>query len=445
MPTPIKATISGSSSSTVLGLNKYQSTFQFWLKTMEDLEPGFCDKNGYLYEKFDGNAATRFGHAFELANIEITENKLGCVITDQERVFTETYNGVPLSSHVDGLIEIDGKTVLFEGKTTTERAFNSKWDIATNGIPKVYMTQLQHNMFLSGTDEAIISVLVFPFVPADMEKKGYEVCIEDGEYFICHKDVDIAFDVFTDWAEPLSLMGYHHIFKIKRDEELIQEMLNRYESFWTNHVLTKTPPSITGYDDIKHLIASPSGEIEATEEMKELWSEKCDIENEIKSLLDRKDAIKDSFSVLIQKEIESKNIKEGHEDKKLNIYAGALKLGSITRGVTRTSVNKKMVAKVKDDYPEIYETMKKTTFLDLLSEEIDLTDKQAEKLESVDNRKDGEKFLKSLKLTKLLSKDSIIKTLEKNKPELYEILHNNSFIEETTPTSVLRLTKNSEE
>lgn len=442
MPLPIKATISGSSSATVLELNKYQSPLEFYLKTMEDLHPGYCEENNHEYEPFTGNAATRFGHAFESANIAITEDKLNCKIIDQERVFKETYNGVPLSSHVDGITEIDGKKVLFEGKTTTERAFNEQWNIELNGIPKNYLCQLMHNMYLADLDEAIISVLVFPFVPAVMEKQGFKIVpYGNNDYRIGSDKVFDNIDIVNPytWAESLSSMGYHHVFRIKRDDELIQEMLNRYELFWNNHILTKTPPPVQGYNDIKWLIASPCGEIEATPEMMSLWSEKCDIENEIDDMKKRIVDIKNNFAVLIQKEIESKNIKEGHEDRKLNIYSGRRKLGSITKAYPRTQVKKSAVEHIKMDNPGLYETMKKTTFLDLMSEDIPLTAKQEEKFQ------DLQKFLKSQKLTKLLSKDSIVKSLQKQKPEIYNFFLENSIIEETTPKSSLRLTKNNEE
>lgn len=458
--------ISASRGAAICGASKYKTPFVAWLEIMEERQPGFCFKNGYeapiridpwelpLNPK---HAAMRWGLAFEDAICDIVGE-----VTDREKFCVHPEHDF-ITCHLDGI-----KTgINQENKTAFIMAYEKGWgEPGSNMVPKDYLIQSQTQMMCNGGEMTDFNALVFPKAPAEWEKMGYRVK-QDSE-FLRLPDKKGVF--LTNFAKNLKQLGYFHQYHVEANKELQDEILKIYTTFWNENVLKEVPPPINGYDDIKWLIASPEGEIEATPAMKSLWSEKCDIENEVKSLLDRKDEIKDNFAKLIQIEIESKNVKPGHEDKKLNIFAGALRLGSITRGVTKVSVNKKMVTKIKDDSPALYEEMKKITFLDLMGEELDLTVKQKEKMDYIDSRvsgiecavlngevvddfkgliedlgKEQSKILKSFKLTKILSKDSIIKNLQKVKPEIYNVLYENSIIEETTPKSVLRLTGNKED
>lgn len=282
MPTPIKATISGSSSATVLGLNKYQTPFEWWQNTMESIEPGFNSLQGYvLPDPFEGNASTRFGHAFESATIALTEEKIGFPITDRERVFSTIENeGTkhlhPLSCHVDGLIDtaiqVDGdgfqKRVLYEGKTTTQQAYRNGWDEEKNIIPRNYLLQVHHNMYLSGASEAIVSVLIFPETPDAWEEMGWEVDPDGEDYFLYREWYsDDKSEKFSQrikprlWARTLSDMGFHKIYRIPRNDELIDAMLEKYSSWWERHIIGRTAPEPMNVDDIKRMCPNVSGTI----------------------------------------------------------------------------------------------------------------------------------------------------------------------------------------
>ena len=184
-----------------------------------------------------------------------------------------------------------------------------------------------------------------------------------------------------------------------------------------------------------------------------------DIDNEIDSMVERKKEIKNNFAGWVQSEIQSKNIKPGNEKRKLNIYAGPRKLFSITRAFPGLSVNKGMVAALKEDDPQMYEIMKKTSFADIMPDELELTEKQLEKINCSDEAVEAvlagtilgadfkklsdqrTKAVKSLKLTKLLSKDSIMKHLEKHKPEMFKMFYERGIVEQTSPKSTLRISK----
>jgi hypothetical protein len=290
MPKPIKATISGSGAATVLGFNPYQTPLEFWQNIMEQLHPGFNEEHNYTLPIFEGNASTRWGHAFEDACTELTAQKIESKITDQEKTFTKTVNGVSLSCHVDGLIDVfwppktpvleklkiadtleltKHRKTLYEGKTTTPYAFKMWGEPGTDKIPRHVMCQVQHNMYLTGAKKAVVSVLVFPEHPEKWEDMGWQVCEPDS--------IRKSYDIYTygntngteygsgeyinpiNWATTLSQMGYHHLYYIDRNDELINEMLKKYKEFWDKYVLTKTPPKPMNLDDLKRLYPEPVG------------------------------------------------------------------------------------------------------------------------------------------------------------------------------------------
>lgn len=464
---PIPTGISASRGAAIFNLTpKYKSPLVAWIELMEQLQPGFCAANGYelpvripeweepLNPKM---ASIRFGHAFEDAICDLTGG-----ITDREKFYQNDSHGFPMTCHIDGLK--NGRVQ--ENKTAFDMAFKMGWgEPGTDMVPESYQVQIQQQLYLTGLKHGDFNVLVFPKSPAEWERMGYRVKLVNGRFLVFlnnHKHSST-----NDFAFNLSLLGYFHHFHVESNPSTQKTMIENYKLFWNDNVLKEVPPPVNGYDDIKWLIAAPEGEIEASKEMKELWSEYVDIDNEIESMVERKKEIKDNFAGWVQKEIESKNIKPGNEKRKLNIFAGPRKLFSITRAFPGLSVNKSMVAALKEDDPQMYEIMKKTSFADIMPESLLLTDKQKEKLLSIDEkiremdeillsdnpmtddiikeiktiRADHGKLLKSLKLTKLLSKDSIMKHLEKHKPDMFKMFYERGIVEQTSPKSTLRISK----
>jgi predicted phage-related endonuclease len=438
--------ISASKGDAVLGISKYKEPIEVWLEIQEQLHPGFCEENNKIKpERIDPwleplnpkYASLRWGLAFEDAICDLVGD-----VTNREKVYIHPEHDF-ISCHVDG--EKNGRNQ--ENKTAFDMAFKMGWgEPGSDMIPKGYGVQTQTQMMLSGQEWTDVNVLVFPKSPGEWEKMGYRVDM-DGTITAPH----ISMSTF-EFARNLHDLGYFHQYHVKADPELQAEILKQYLEFWNENVLKQIEPTIKDHNSIKWLFASPEGEIEATQEMTNLWDEKCSTENEIKSMQDRIFEIKRNFAQLIQIEYSKKNVKEGAEDNKLVIYAGSRKLASITRPKPSTKISAKMVDRLKDDNPKLYEEMKKTTFMDIT--EILLTEKQSEKVLEADKQLDGvlgkctkdvQKILKSLKLTKILSKDSILKTIQKNKPELYKALYENSIVEETEGTSRLTMTKNEEE
>ena len=271
---PIPTGISASRGSAILGVNKYKSPLVAWLELMEQLKPGFCAGNGYELPKRGDEwsepldpkmASIRWGHAFEDAICDLVGG-----ITERELYIENNTHGFPMTCHLDGMK--NGRVQ--ENKTAFDMAFKMGWgEPGSDMIPESYQTQVQHQMYLTGINNADVNVLVFPKSPAEWEKMGYKIGDADHQTVYYKKDNFSCSYSTTRFAEDLQDIGYFHKFHVQSNPATQKAMIENYKLFWNDNVLKEVPPPVNGYDDIKWLIAAPEGEIEASKEMKELWSE----------------------------------------------------------------------------------------------------------------------------------------------------------------------------
>ena len=420
---PIPVGIGASRGAAVLGLSKFKSPLAAWLEIMEARKPGFCEANGYELpragdewgEPLDPKMAPiRWGHAFETAICDMVGG-----ITDREQFLVHPDHDF-ITCHLDGLKD----DRVQENKTAFDMAFKMGWGKPGSAeIPDGYQIQVQHQMLLAGVDRADVNVLVFPKSPAQWEAEGYRV----GPYGrAVQKDNDLF--VTFGWAVALKKLGFFHQFHVEANQMLQKEIVDRYLAFWVDNVVREMPPPIEGYSDIKWLFPSPEGEIEASTEIAELWSELIDGEDEIASIQARNSEIKGQFVRFAEEAKRKRGIKNGNEKGKLNIYHGARKLFSISRRAPRYRVSKSTTETISEDSPELYERMKKTSFLNLIGPEF--TEKQAEAVSAADGTSEAaKKVVEKFKLTKLLSRQSIISALKKREPELYEAMKNHRILE----------------
>ena len=286
MPLPIN--ISASRGAAILGLSAWSTPVQVWLQIMESRYPGFCEKHNYQLPEFEYNAAMRWGHAFESSIIELAENKIGIEIVEREQLYTKDF----LTCHIDGRYHIGD--VLHEGKTTNFRYYRENFgEPGTDRVPVEYQIQCQHQMICTGAEKVILSVLVFPRMVTDFEEMGINVEQDStGDYWI---KSDTFVNLCTVWARVLNEMGFFHQYEIIANRDLQSLMIEKYNDFWNNHVLTGIPPEAKSYDDIRALVREPIGTIIANDEIVRLMSEFKNIGSEISTtgpLAKRREQIK---------------------------------------------------------------------------------------------------------------------------------------------------------
>lgn len=251
---PIPTGISGSRAAAIIGLSKYSTPFTVWQDIMEKLEPGFNAKKGYIYEPFQGNVSTEFGHAFESAVINLTEQKTGHTITDRESIHSiNDYT----TCHIDGVINGE----LFEGKTANNRVFGMDWgEPGTDRIPQSYAVQIQHNLMCAGLNRATMSVLVFPTTVQEFEKEGWQAHYDqlNGVHFLKNHETDQIIDPL-EWAKVFAQIGNFHTYHIEAKPDTHKILKELYEEFWNKYVLGKIPPDAVDYQDIRRLFSAPKG------------------------------------------------------------------------------------------------------------------------------------------------------------------------------------------
>jgi hypothetical protein len=285
--------ISASRGAAILGLSEYQTPLEVFQKIMEEREPGWNARGGYVMPPEPDNAAIRWGTAFESAVIELAERAVGKRIKYREEFFTSGFDGsprkegdAPLTCHVDG-VYLDDKggisDTLHEGKTTSAFTYREKWgEPGTDRIPRTHQIQVQHQMLCTGAEEAVVSILVFPETPDAWEKMGWVVKDENllqNENKKCHLSYGLA--EIKIWAWTLCEMGYFHQYPCAAKLNAQQMMVEKYREFWEKHVLTGIPPEPRNYEDIKRLFPEPVGTIVCDEELESWWLEYGSIREEI--------------------------------------------------------------------------------------------------------------------------------------------------------------------
>jgi hypothetical protein len=274
--------ISGSRIAAILGESEYKTEVDIWLDILSEIDPEFVKK--YNYEKFEGNASTRFGTAFEDSLISLTQKKLSCEIKDREKFFCVGNR----TCHIDGIIsgeKLYEGNKLYEGKTSFEMAFRNKFGTPdTDRIPREYMIQVQHNLDLCGLKESVMSVLVFPKSPEEWEEMGWQVewCAEGYILKRYNEDKTVKNCLSPGfWADVLFQMGYFHNYYIQENKD-VQKMLKELsEEWWQKHIIERKEPEPKNYEDLKMLIPEPVGTILADDELEKWAVEYREITKEI--------------------------------------------------------------------------------------------------------------------------------------------------------------------
>ena len=293
--------ISASRGAAVLGFSEFQTTLEVFQRIMEEREPGWNAAHGYTLPLDPDSAAIRWGTAFESAVIVLAEQARETKIIHRER-FDNAPNMDYVTCHLDGVYN-KTDSLLHEGKTTSAMSFREKWGTAgTDHIPRIYQVQVQHQMLCTCSNEAIVSVLVFPETPDKWEKDGWritgnKIC----GYRLENPEIQARQINPLHWAIVLAEMGYFYQYHIHANREAQKRMIEAYREFWNDNVLKGKPPEPRNYDDIKRLLPEPKSTIIVPDFIERKLAEYKGITEETNNAKKRKERLKTIITMYADK------------------------------------------------------------------------------------------------------------------------------------------------
>lgn len=272
--------IGGSDVGAILGVNKYKTPFQIYLeKTQEIKEVQESSEAAYWGTELEDMVAREFAKR--------TGKK---VRRDTKHFASEKYPF--MVANIDR--RVVGEKAILECKTVNQ--FGAKeWE--GEEIPASYLVQVQHYIYVTGAE------------------KAYIACLIGGQKFI--------------WKE------------MKRDDELIEMIINAEKDFW-KLVEEKTPPALDGSSAAEKYLKERFKDVqEGTKvaldsEHKEMIEEYLNLKEQIKELEQETKALENSLKLKIG------DNEAGYIDNFLVNW----------RGYSRTSIDSK---KLKEEQPEIYD------------------------------------------------------------------------------------------
>ena len=189
--------IGASDAAAVLGISPWRSPWDVWAEKTHDPS----------YEPQAETEAMRWGTILEPVLIEEYERQTGRIVIDRQGLFQDGH----VYCHLDGAIESADENTLgtYEGVVEVKTATRAKdW---ADGVPEYYQAQVY-------------------------------VCIELSD---------------AKWADVAVLLpgGDFRIYRIEADPEVQAGIMTALEAFWTQHVMTGTPPPVDGSDGARRYLA----------------------------------------------------------------------------------------------------------------------------------------------------------------------------------------------
>jgi len=292
--------IGGSDCAAILGKNPYKSAYDVWLEK--------TGKISYDDAHFE-NQATLTGKRLEPALIDFAESETGLAFLRNMREVSDEYPF--LSAQFDGLT--DCKKYGCEAKTSGigSRGFPGDWgdpEEDETDIPEAYLLQCYHQLIIVPTIQYIV-------VPALIAGRGMI------------------------------------LFRVHRNDEIQQAILEAEYKFWRDHVMTDTPPDTSGPSiDYAKKMPRFDGKIATIDsELVDSWREAAELR---KAAQKQEDALKArvigalgdadraiagdagvTYKGAVTRRIDTKMLKERHPE--------------IAEEVTRESVTRRLIYKSK--------------------------------------------------------------------------------------------------
>ena len=246
-----KKGIGGSDVAAILGFSPYKSPYQLWL-----------DKTGRSERSESQSESAHFGHLLEDVVAKEYSRRAGVKV---QRVTQQ----LSLPDHpwaignIDRAIinpEISGNVRFKDGKLTTDQLLECKTaseylaklfgEEGSDQVPDYYLTQCLWYLLLSGCQFIDLAVLI------------------GGNKF--------------------------RMYRIERDEDLIDSIFRQVKAFWFNHVVADVPPDPTCFDDVLHRWSKQvvGKQVEADLKHIKLAEELITVQNRQKADKAREDEIK---------------------------------------------------------------------------------------------------------------------------------------------------------
>lgn len=227
--------IGGSDAAVATGISPYKTPLELYFEKV-----GINDA-----PDISNNDAVYWGSRLEDIIAEEYQRRSGNVCKFPKQTFTHAKHTF-MTAHIDGDITSLDKTLL-ECKTANLYLEKEWGDTDTDQIPLHYIVQTQHYLSVLGYDYAHVAVLI----------GGQD----------------------------------YRIYKLQRDEELIDDLIRAESVFW-ERVKNHNPPAPSNNDDLKLLYGIDSGKaIEATQEIRESVAALKAMKKEIKAKTTEQEAL----------------------------------------------------------------------------------------------------------------------------------------------------------
>ena len=246
-----KKGIGGSDVAAILGFSPYKSPYQLWL-----------DKTGRSERKESQNESAHFGNLLEDVVAKEFSRRAGVKVQRvTQQLFLEEHpwalgniDRAVINPDIAGNVRFkDGALTtdrLLECKTTSEYMSKLFGEEGSDQVPDYYLTQCLWYLLITGCKVIDLAVLI------------------GGNKF--------------------------RMYRIERDEDLIQSIFNQVKAFWFNHVIADVPPDPTCFDDVLHRWSNHvvGKQVEADFEHIKLAEELITVQGRLKADKAREDEIK---------------------------------------------------------------------------------------------------------------------------------------------------------
>jgi predicted phage-related endonuclease len=242
--------IGGTTMSSILGVNKYQSNVDAYLLLTD------ADYRKQQSEDISAKLAVELGRVIEPVIARRASEAMGWDLEIVNNTYYDSEHDF-LLGHPDAIIK--DKNEVVEIKTRGNYAVQGYGEEGTDQILDTDYIQLQHYMMLGGF------------------KKGHLVCL---------------------------VMGTSQIkyYEVERNDEVIAEMRNQAIKFWNEHVVPRVAPApITYQEAVKLYPRSAEGSIlMADETIKKVVAEAVEVNGRIKADVKYLDGLKAKIAALMQ-------------------------------------------------------------------------------------------------------------------------------------------------